>query len=142
MKKFLGLIVLLVALAVCAAALVACDLDSGNQATPQSIQFEDKDGADRSTFWDLGAFPYGTAYEDILPTFKVNLCYSDGSTKELRLHRLVRKNRRGRRPAPVHSRRSRRGFLSDNLRQGHFPGENAFYGQYGGTHRPDTLAVA
>ncbi len=83
MKKFLGLIVLLVALAVCAAALVACDLDSGNQATPQSIQFEDKDGADRSTFWDLGAFPYGTAYEDILPTFKVNLCYSDGSTKEL-----------------------------------------------------------
>lgn len=83
MKKFLGLIVLLVALAVCAAALVACDLDSGNQATPQSIQFEDKDGADRSTYWDLGAFPYGTAYEDILPTFKVNLCYSDGSTKEL-----------------------------------------------------------
>ena len=83
MKKFLGLIVLLVALAVCAAALVACDLGSGNQATPQSIQFEDKDGADRSTYWDLGAFPYGTAYEDILPTFKVNLCYSDGSTKEL-----------------------------------------------------------
>ena len=83
MKKFLGLIVLIVALAVCAAALVACDLDSGNQATPQSIQFEDKDGADRSTYWDLGAFPYGTAYEDILPTFKVNLCYSDGSTKEL-----------------------------------------------------------
>ena len=57
MKKFLGLIVLLVALAVCAAALVACDPGSGNQATPQSIQFEDKDGADRSTFWDLGAFP-------------------------------------------------------------------------------------
>lgn len=83
MKKFLGLIVLLVALAVCAAALVACDLGSGNQAMPQSIQFEDKDGADRSTYWDLGAFPYGTAYEDILPTFKVNLCYSDGSTKEL-----------------------------------------------------------
>ena len=83
MKKFLGLIVLIVALAVCAAALVACDLDSGNQATPQSIQFEDKNGADRSTYWDLGAFPYGTAYEDILPTFKVNLCYSDGSTKEL-----------------------------------------------------------
>lgn len=83
MKKFLGLIVLLVALAVCAAALVACDLGSGNQATPQSIQFEDNDGADRSTYWDLGAFPYGTAYEDILPTFKVNLCYSDGSTKEL-----------------------------------------------------------
>ena len=83
MKKFLGLIVLLVALAVCAAALVACDLDSGDQATPQSIQFEDKDGADRSTYWDLGAFPYGTAYEDILPTFKVNLCYSDDSTKEL-----------------------------------------------------------
>lgn len=83
MKKFLGLIVLLVALAVCAAALVACDLGSGNQATPQSIQFEDKDGADRSTYWDLGVFPYGTAYEDILPTFKVNLCYSDGSTKEL-----------------------------------------------------------
>ena len=83
MKKFLGLIVLLVALAVCAAALVACDLGSGNQATPQSIQFEDKDGTDRSTYWDLGAFPYGTAYEDILPTFKVNLCYSDGSTKEL-----------------------------------------------------------
>lgn len=83
MKKFLGLIVLLVALAVCAAALVACDPGSGNQATPQSIQFEDKDGADRSTYWDLGAFPYGTAYEDILPTFKVNLCYSDGSTKEL-----------------------------------------------------------
>ena len=83
MKKFLGLIVLLIALAVCAAALVACDLGSGNQATPQSIQFEDKDGADRSTYWDLGAFPYGTAYEDILPTFKVNLCYSDGSTKEL-----------------------------------------------------------
>ena len=81
MKKFLGLIVLLVALAVCAAALVACG--PGNQATPQSIQFEDKDGADRSTYWDLGAFPYGTAYEDILPTFKVNLCYSDGSTKEL-----------------------------------------------------------
>ena len=81
MKKFLGLIVLLVALAVCAAALVACD--PGNQATPQSIQFEDKDGADRSTYWDLGAFPYGTAYEDILQTFKVNLCYSDGSTKEL-----------------------------------------------------------
>ena len=83
MKKFLGLIVLLVALAVCAAALVACDLGSGNQATPQSIQVDDKDGADRSTYWDLGAFPYGTAYEDILPTFKVNLCYSDGSTKEL-----------------------------------------------------------
>lgn len=83
MKKFLGLIVLIVALAVCAAALVACDLGSDNQATPQSIQFEDKDGADRSTYWDLGAFPYGTAYEDILPTFKVNLCYSDGSTKEL-----------------------------------------------------------
>lgn len=83
MKKFLGLIVLLVALAVCAAALVACDPGSGNQATPQSIQFEDKDGADRSTYWDLGVFPYGTAYEDILPTFKVNLCYSDGSTKEL-----------------------------------------------------------
>ena len=81
MKKFLGLIVLLVALAVCAAALVACA--PGNQATPQSIQFEDKDGTDRSTYWDLGAFPYGTAYEDILPTFKVNLCYSDGSTKEL-----------------------------------------------------------
>ena len=83
MKKFLGLIVLLVALAVCAAALVACDPGNGNQATPQSIQFEDKDGTDRSTYWDLGAFPYGTAYEDILPTFKVNLCYSDGSTKEL-----------------------------------------------------------
>lgn len=83
MKKFLGLIVLLVALAGCAAALVACDPGSGNQATPQSIQFEDKDGMDRSTYWDLGAFPYGTAYEDILPTFKVNLCYSDGSTKEL-----------------------------------------------------------
>ena len=83
MKKFLGLIVLLVALAGCAAALVACDPGSGNQATPQSIQYEDKDGVDRSTYWDLGAFPYGTAYEDILPTFKVNLCYSDGSTKEL-----------------------------------------------------------
>ena len=83
MKKILGLIVLLVALAVCAVALVACDPGSGNQATPQSIQFEDKDGADRSTYWDLGVFPYGTAYEDILPTFKVNLCYSDGSTKEL-----------------------------------------------------------
>ena len=83
MKKFLGLIVLLVAIAGCAAALVACDPGSGNQATPQSIQFEDKDGADRSTYWDLGTFPYGTAYEDILPTFKVNLCYSDGSTKEL-----------------------------------------------------------
>lgn len=83
MKKFLGLIVLLIALAGCAAALVACDPGSGNQATPQSIQFEDKDGMDRSTYWDLGAFPYGTAYEDILPTFKVNLCYSDGSTKEL-----------------------------------------------------------
>lgn len=83
MKKFLGLIVLLVALAACAAALVACDPGSGNQATPQSIQFEDKDGVDRSTYWDLGTFPYGTAYEDILPTFKVNLCYSDGSTKEL-----------------------------------------------------------
>ena len=83
MKKFLGLIVLLVALAVCAAALVACGPGSGNQATPQSIQFEDKDGADRSTYWDLGAFPYGTAYEDILPTFKINLYYSDGSTKEL-----------------------------------------------------------
>ena len=83
MKKFLGLIVLLVALAVCAAALVACDPGSGDQATPQSIQFIDGDGADRSTHWDLGSFPYGTAYEDILPTFKVNLCYSDGSTKEL-----------------------------------------------------------
>ena len=83
MKKFLGLIVLLVALAVCAAALVACDPGSGNQATPQSIQFEDKDGADRSTFWDLGAFPYGTAYEDILPSFTLNLYYSDGTTKEL-----------------------------------------------------------
>ena len=83
MKKFLGLIVLLVALAVCAAALVACDPGSGNQATPQSIEFVDKDGAGRSTHWDLGSFPYGTAYEDILPTFKVNLCYSDGSTKEL-----------------------------------------------------------
>lgn len=83
MKKFLGLIVLLVALAVCAAALVACDPGSGNQATPQSIQFEDKDGADRSTYWDLGAFPYGTAYEDILPSFTLNLYYSDGSTKEL-----------------------------------------------------------
>ncbi len=74
---------LLVALAACAAALVACDPGSGNQATPQSIQFEDKDGVDRSTYWDLGTFPYGTAYEDILPTFKVNLCYSDDSTKEL-----------------------------------------------------------
>ena len=83
MKKFLGLIVLLVALAVCAAALVACNPSSGDQATPQSIQFEDKDGADRSTFWDLGAFPYGTAYEDILPSFTLNLYYSDGSTKEL-----------------------------------------------------------
>ena len=58
MKKFLGLIVLLVALAGCAAALVACDPGSGNQATPQSIQFEDKDGVDRSTYWDLGTFPY------------------------------------------------------------------------------------
>ena len=84
MKKFLGLIVLLVALAVCAAALVACDPGSGNQAaTPQSIQFEDKDGADRSTFWDLGIFDYGTAYADILPSFTLNLYYSDGSTKEL-----------------------------------------------------------
>lgn len=83
MKKFLGLIVLLVALAVCAAALVACDPGSGDQATPQSIQFEDKDGADRSTHWDLGSFPYGTAYEDILPSFTLNLYYSDGSTKEL-----------------------------------------------------------
>ena len=83
MKKFLGLIVLLVALAVCAAALVACDPGSGDQATPQSIQFEDKDGADRSTFWDLGIFDYGTAYADILPSFTLNLYYSDGSTKEL-----------------------------------------------------------
>ena len=83
MKKFLGLIVLLVALAVCAAALVACDPGSGNQATPQSIQFIDGDGVDRSTFWDLGSFPYGTAYEDILPTFTVRQYYSDGSTKEL-----------------------------------------------------------
>lgn len=83
MKKTIGLIVLLIALSVCVVSLVACDPGSGNQATPQSIQFEDKDGADRSTYWDLGAFPYGTAYEDILPTFKVNLCYSDGSTKEL-----------------------------------------------------------
>lgn len=83
MKKFFGLIVLLVALAVCAAALVACDPGSGNQATPQSIQFIDGDGVDRSTFWDLGSFPYGTAYEDILPTFTVRQYYSDGSTKEL-----------------------------------------------------------
>lgn len=83
MKKFLGLIVLLAALAVCAAALVACDPGSGNQATPQSIQFIDGDGVDRSTFWDLGSFPYGTAYEDILPTFTVRQYYSDGSTKEL-----------------------------------------------------------
>ncbi len=83
MKKFLGLIVLLVALAVCTTVLAACNPSSGDQATPQSIQFEDKDGADRSTHWDLGSFPYGTAYEDILPTFKVNLCYSDGSTKDL-----------------------------------------------------------
>lgn len=83
MKKFLGLIVLLVALAVCAAALVACNPSSGDQATPQSIQFEDKDGADRSTFWDLGIFDYGTAYADILPSFTLNLYYSDGSTKEL-----------------------------------------------------------
>ena len=83
MKKFLGLIVLLVALAVCAAALVACDPGSGNQATPQSIQFEDKDGVNRSTHWDLGSFPYGTAYEDILPTFTVRQYYSDGSTKDL-----------------------------------------------------------
>ena len=83
MKKFLGLIVLLVALAVCVAALAACNPSSGDQATPQSIQFEDKDGADRSTYWDLGTFPYGTAYEDILPSFTLNLYYSDGSTKEL-----------------------------------------------------------
>lgn len=83
MKKFLGLIVLLVALAVCAAALAACNPSSGDQATPQSIQFEDKDGADRSTFWDLGVFDYGTAYADILPSFTLNLYYSDGSTKEL-----------------------------------------------------------
>ena len=83
MKKFLGLIVLLVALAVCTTALAACNPSSGDQATPQSIEFVDKDGAGRSTHWDLGSFPYGTAYEDILPTFKVNLCYSDGSTKEL-----------------------------------------------------------
>ena len=83
MKKFLGLIVLLVALAVCAAALVACDPPSGGQATPQSIEFVDKDGVGRSTHWDLGAFPYGTAYEDILPSFTLNLYYSDGSTKEL-----------------------------------------------------------
>ena len=83
MKKTIGLIVLLIALSVCVVSLAACDPGSGNQATPQSIQFEDKDGADRSTYWDLGTFPYGTAYEDILPTFKVNLCYSDGSTKEL-----------------------------------------------------------
>ena len=79
MKKFLGLIVLLVALAVCAAALVACDPPSGGQATPQSIEFVDKDGVGRSTHWDLGAFPYGTAYEDILPSFTLNLYYSDGS---------------------------------------------------------------
>lgn len=83
MKKFLGLIVLLVALAVCVAALAACNPSSGDQATPQSIQFEDKDGADRSTFWDLGIFDYGTAYADILPSFTLNLYYSDGSTKEL-----------------------------------------------------------
>ena len=83
MKKFLGLIVLLVALAVCAAALAACNPSSGDQATPQSIEFVDKDGVGRSTHWDLGAFPYGTAYEDILPSFTLNLYYSDGSTKEL-----------------------------------------------------------
>lgn len=83
MKKSLGLIVLLVALAVCVAALAACNPSSGDQATPQSIQFEDKDGADRSTFWDLGIFDYGTAYADILPSFTLNLYYSDGSTKEL-----------------------------------------------------------
>ena len=83
MKKFLGLIVLLVALVVCVTALAACNPDSGNQATPQSIQFIDGDGVDRSTFWDLGSFPYGTAYEDILPTFTVRQYYSDGSTKDL-----------------------------------------------------------
>ena len=44
MKKFLGLIVLLVALVVCVTALAACNPDSGNQATPQSIQFIDGDG--------------------------------------------------------------------------------------------------
>ena len=83
MKKFLGLIVLLVALAVCTTALAACNPSSGDQATPQSIQFIDGDGVDRSTFWDLGSFPYGTAYEDILPTFTVRQYYSDGSTKDL-----------------------------------------------------------
>lgn len=83
MKKALGLIVLLVVLAVSIAALVACNPSSGNQATPQSIEFVDKDGVDRYTYWDLGTFDYGTAYADILPTYKLNLCYSDGSTKEL-----------------------------------------------------------
>ena len=83
MKKFLGLIVLLVALAVCAAALVACDPLSGGQATPQSIEFVDKDGVGRSTYWDLGTFDHGTAYEDILPPFTLTLCYSDGSAKAL-----------------------------------------------------------
>ena len=55
MKKTIGLIVLLIALSVCVVSLVACDPGSGNQATPQSIQFEDKDGADRSTYWDRRA---------------------------------------------------------------------------------------
>ena len=40
MKKFLGLIVLLVALAVCAAALVACDPGSGNQAQGRRGPFD------------------------------------------------------------------------------------------------------
>ena len=56
MKKFLGLIVLLVALAVCTTVLAACNPSSGDQATPQSIEFVDKDGAGRSTHWDLGSF--------------------------------------------------------------------------------------
>lgn len=83
MKKFLGLVMLLVALTVCMAALVACNGDSGSQVTPQSIQFVDEDGNDRSTFWDLGSFGYGTAYADILPSYTVNLYYSDGSVKAL-----------------------------------------------------------
>ena len=83
MKKFLGLITVLVALTVCMISLVACNSDSGSQATPQSIQFVDTDGVDRSTFWDLGTFEYGTKYADILPSYTVNLHYSDGSTKIL-----------------------------------------------------------
>ena len=83
MRKALGSIVLLIALAVCAAALVACDPPSSDQATPQSIEFVDKDGVNRYTYWDLGTFDHGTEYEDILPSFTLDLCYSDGSAKAL-----------------------------------------------------------